>query len=619
MQKRERSGAVINPARVVAPINVKCPNWNGWIRAPGPCPIIRSTRKSSIAGYSTSSTAGCSRCISSIKKTSLPSSEVSIAVKSPLRSSSGPALVLIGTFNSLAIICARVVLPSPGGPYSSTWSSASPRLLAASMAIWIFSLTRFWPIYSSSRFGRTLTSMRASSSYACPDTIRSGCLCCIIRFAVPSAIGLSRTPDGHDVSCPYKALTLPTFLILRFAPSVQSMTAAPRAAISQNFPCPPRAWLLPPRLPPFARRIPDSPARKSHPPRRPRAKPPTAFRPLWPQSPACPSIPPPCAPRFFFRRREFSSGAPDRSRESPAPVLPHSSRSEFSAPASAPRRKRKAASRKNVFPAPTQTRTAPAHLPAHGYGSRESLRCAARRARRTSKAGPARGTRRRPRPRALGSVFFRRAVREAGQSSLASIAAFPSPVNAKQGIAHPPSQRRRSRCSGRGFRRLILPGNGAHRDGQAVPHINGGRENGKVHDLFFAEVSLHFFVDGVGDVRLGNKGHGFDPRQRGAFPVGVKRGFAPGIQLIEALFGLPERAGVFRMHVNAISAAVDLRSAQLQQVEQLVFEAARGKIFFQPIHSSLGFGSKFQVVNPGLHRGSPFCVKNSARADFPCN
>src|SRR6266446_5471622 len=91
----------------------------------------------------------------------------------------------------------------------------------------------------------------------------------------------------------------------------------------------------------------------------------------------------------------------------------------------------------------TQTRTAPAHLPAHGYGSRESLRCAARRARRTSKAGPARGTRRRPRPRALGSVFFPRAVRAAGQASLASIAAFPSPVNAKQRDAYLSGQRRR--------------------------------------------------------------------------------------------------------------------------------------------------------------------------------
>src|SRR6266436_4319256 len=386
----------------------------------------------------------------------------------------------------------------------------------------------------------------------------------------------------------------------RLVPSAPSRTAAPRAAVFQNSRCLRRASLLPPRFPPFVRRIPDSPAPKLRPLRRQRATPPVS-RPLSPRFPACPSIPPPCALRFFFRRREFSSAAPDRFRESPGPVLPRSSRSKSSVPASAPRRTPKAASRKNVFRAPTQTRTAPAHLPARVCGSGGSLRCAARRARRTSRAGPARGTRRRPRPRALGSVSFRRAVREAGQSSFASIAAFPSPVNANRGTAHPPSQRRRSRGSGGGFRRLVPPGNGAHRDSQAVPHIDGGRENGKVHDFFFAEVLLHFFIDGIGDVRFGNESHGFDPRQRGAFPVGVKRSFAPGIQLIEALFGLSKRAGVFRMHVNAISAAVDLRSAQFQQVEQLVFEAARGKIFFQPIHSSLCLGSQFQVVNPGLH------------------
>src|SRR6266581_2977059 len=51
-------------------------------------------------------------------------------------------------------------------------------------------------MYSSSRFGRTLSSMRASSSNACPDTIRSGCPDCIIRFAVPSAICL---PPGLPI------------------------------------------------------------------------------------------------------------------------------------------------------------------------------------------------------------------------------------------------------------------------------------------------------------------------------------------------------------------------------------------------------------------------------------
>ena len=46
---------------------------------------------------------------------------------SPLRSSAGPAVCTNGTPSSTATICASEVLPSPGGPASSTWSSASPR------------------------------------------------------------------------------------------------------------------------------------------------------------------------------------------------------------------------------------------------------------------------------------------------------------------------------------------------------------------------------------------------------------------------------------------------------------------------------------------------------------
>ena len=43
MPKRERSGEVSSPARVVAPISVKC--WSGTFteRAPGPCPIMMSS------------------------------------------------------------------------------------------------------------------------------------------------------------------------------------------------------------------------------------------------------------------------------------------------------------------------------------------------------------------------------------------------------------------------------------------------------------------------------------------------------------------------------------------------------------------------------------------------
>src|SRR5437762_3222825 len=47
----------------------------------------------------------------------------------PWWSIAGPELTLIATPSSLAMMCASVVLPSPGGPHSRTWSAGSSRRL----------------------------------------------------------------------------------------------------------------------------------------------------------------------------------------------------------------------------------------------------------------------------------------------------------------------------------------------------------------------------------------------------------------------------------------------------------------------------------------------------------
>ena len=60
-----------------------------------------------------------------------------------------PARRLSLTPSSLAMTCASVVLPSPGGPESRMWSSGSSRPRAASMSTPRFSLTRVCPRYSS--------------------------------------------------------------------------------------------------------------------------------------------------------------------------------------------------------------------------------------------------------------------------------------------------------------------------------------------------------------------------------------------------------------------------------------------------------------------------------------
>ena len=101
---------------------------------------------------------------------------------SALRSSAGPAVCTNGTSSSAATICASEVLPSPGGPASSTWSSASPRLAAASIETPSCSRSASWPTNSSSRRGRSVASSRrrrarARSAAASPGRPRTrpGC------------------------------------------------------------------------------------------------------------------------------------------------------------------------------------------------------------------------------------------------------------------------------------------------------------------------------------------------------------------------------------------------------------------------------------------------------------
>ena len=55
------------------------------------------------------------------------------AAKSPGFVIAGPDVIFSFEPISFAIIPASVVLPSPGGPYSKTWSRASPLFLAASI------------------------------------------------------------------------------------------------------------------------------------------------------------------------------------------------------------------------------------------------------------------------------------------------------------------------------------------------------------------------------------------------------------------------------------------------------------------------------------------------------
>ena len=76
---------------------------------------------------------GRRRWISSMNRMSPRRRLVSVDTRSPGFSSAGPELVWMFTPSSRAISSASVVLPSPGGPKKSVWSSGSRRWSAASM------------------------------------------------------------------------------------------------------------------------------------------------------------------------------------------------------------------------------------------------------------------------------------------------------------------------------------------------------------------------------------------------------------------------------------------------------------------------------------------------------
>src|SRR3954468_745408 len=101
-----------------------------------------------------------------MNNTSLGSRFVRSAARSPGRSSTGPEVWRRFTPISRAMIWASVVFPRPGGPNSSTWSSASARLFAASTKISSCPRTLSCPTYSARGGGRSDRSNCSSCAVA---------------------------------------------------------------------------------------------------------------------------------------------------------------------------------------------------------------------------------------------------------------------------------------------------------------------------------------------------------------------------------------------------------------------------------------------------------------------
>src|SRR5471032_245139 len=97
-----------------------------------------------------------------MNSTSFASRLVRMAARSPGRSSTGPEVWRRLTPISRAMMLASVVLPRPGGPNNSVWSSASPRLRAALMKISSWLRIFSCPTYSSRCLGRRARSIASS-------------------------------------------------------------------------------------------------------------------------------------------------------------------------------------------------------------------------------------------------------------------------------------------------------------------------------------------------------------------------------------------------------------------------------------------------------------------------
>src|SRR6185312_5685968 len=133
-----------------------------------------------------------------MNSTSRGSRLVRSAARSPASAITGPEVERKLTPSSRATICAKVVLPSPGGPTNSTWSSASLRARAASIKILRLARAFSWPMKSASFCGRNDAS--TSSSRLSPATRRLGAV--VIITVVPAKRAKrSASRDPYAAAC----------------------------------------------------------------------------------------------------------------------------------------------------------------------------------------------------------------------------------------------------------------------------------------------------------------------------------------------------------------------------------------------------------------------------------
>src|SRR6185295_20264793 len=115
---------------------------------------------------------------------------------------------------------------------------------------------------------------------------------------------------------------------------------------------------------------------------------------------------------------------------------------------------------------------------------------------------------------------------------------------------------------------------GAKGDVEAVCAVDRYDRERQIDELLFAELRPSYLIDFIRDVTFGDTGHGFTPGKCRAFPVAVEGGLLPGVEEVKPLLAFPHGAELLHMHVNTMSTTVDLGSAQFDQLQKSLIEAA---------------------------------------------
>src|SRR5579863_4757715 len=140
-------------------------------------------------------------------------------------------------------------------------------------------------------------------------------------------------------------------------------------------------------------------------------------------------------------------------------------------------------------------------------------------------------------------------------------------------------------------RRLILARDTSQADGEAVPKVNrahGGSQNDK---FGLAKVPAHLLVNFIRDMPLTDQRDGLGPVQSSPLPLRVKGSLSPSVEAIDPLFAFSPGSQVLRVHVETVSAAIDLRSSHPDQIQQRGFKTTGSEGAFHAQHCLVDLSS----------------------------